>query len=258
VELEGTFEFRLKGVIDSVPISPNHIDMAILKEFTVDVVEFLNAEQSKEKQKIIVSIEDRSLGIVPHILIGMSMALSGKIAHINESKDLTVLTEKQAMIIEKWQEKAKKNNSIELIIGQKNTTNQLRVNRDSKYKWVTSDIWVETEVYLYGTITDVGGATKPNIHLKDANGVGYMIDCKIDDVLEDTTNRVYRYYGVRATGKQNINSKELKDLKFVDYIDYNPTFKKEKLQEFIDSSSSYWEGVKDSVEWVRNLRGGYE
>lgn len=76
---------------------------------------------------------------------------------------------------------------------------------------------------------------------------------------EREENLLYRNFGVRATGKQNINSGEIdtRSLSLVELIDYQPKFDGEYLNSLINKAKKSWIDV-DADEWLLNLRGEYE
>jgi hypothetical protein len=68
---------------------------------------------------------------------------------------------------------------------------------------------------------------------------------------------LYKSFGVRVLGKQNIKTGELdkSELKLVDIIDYNPLYKEDYIKSLIKKAKNSWGNVKDADEWLSNLRG---
>jgi hypothetical protein len=77
--------------------------------------------------------------------------------------------------------------------------------------------------------------------------------------MEQKENLLYKKFGVRAIGKQNIETGEIdtKSLTLVELINYNPKFDPDYLSSLISKAQKSWAGV-DTDEWLMNLRGGYE
>ena len=70
---------------------------------------------------------------------------------------------------------------------------------------------------------------------------------------------MYKRFGVRANGKQNIETGEIdtKSLKLIELIDYNPKFDNTYLDSLIHKAKKNWKNMNPD-EWLSNLRGGYE
>jgi hypothetical protein len=77
--------------------------------------------------------------------------------------------------------------------------------------------------------------------------------------MEQEENVLYKKFGVRATGKQNLETGEIdtKSLKLVELINYNPKFDSDYLASLITKAKKRWKGM-DTNDWLINLRGGYE
>ena len=65
--------------------------------------------------------------------------------------------------------------------------------------------------------------------------------------------------GVRASGKQNVESGEIdaRSLRLIELVDYDPKFDSDYLNDLISKAKKSWKGVNPD-EWLMNLRGGYE
>jgi len=134
----------------------------------------------------------------------------------------------------------------------------LKINPSTKF-FRTENTWVDAEFYFYGILKDAGGKSKANIHI-DTSDYGYLsIETGEEFLKEREDNLLYKNYGVRATGKQNMDTGEVdtKSLKLVELIDYNPKFDNDYLKTLINKAKNNWKGI-DADEWLLNLRGGYE
>ena len=72
-------------------------------------------------------------------------------------------------------------------------------------------------------------------------------------------NLLYKKFGVRVVGKQNLETGEIdtKSLKLIALINYNPKFDADYLSSLISKAKKSWEGV-DTDKWLTNFRGDYE
>ena len=76
---------------------------------------------------------------------------------------------------------------------------------------------------------------------------------------EREENLLYKKFGVRASGKQNVETGEIdtKSLKLLELIDYNPKFDNDYLNTLINKAKNNWRGI-NADDWLLNMRGGYE
>ena len=117
-------------------------------------------------------------------------------------------------------------------------------------------MWVDTEVYLYGKIMDAGGVTKTNVHLQTDVG-NVTIEATEQEIVSIKENPLYKMYGIRAKGKQNVITGEIdrKSLRFLSIIDYSPSYDESYLNSKIDEATSTWNGV-DVNMFLHEIREG--
>ena len=73
--------------------------------------------------------------------------------------------------------------------------------------------------------------------------------------LMEGEKRLYKIYGIRVSGKQNLSDGKPFDLKLLNYIEYNPVFNKSELDILIERAAKKWETVPDVDAWLNGLRG---
>ena len=85
--------------------------------------------------------------------------------------------------------------------------NSSKISVDKDTEFIRSEeIWVDAEFYFYGLIVDLGGKGKANIHL-DTKDYGLLkIDADKNLLKDYEGNPLYKNYGVRSKGKQNITT----------------------------------------------------
>ncbi|MET4083310.1 hypothetical protein ABIB40_003279 [Pedobacter sp. UYP30] len=94
----------------------------------------------------------------------------------------------------------------------------------------------------------------------DTEDFGYLaIETGQDFLMEQEENLLYKKFGVRAKGKQNLEIGEIdtKTLKLVELVNYSPKYDSDYLTNLINKAKKSWKGV-DTNEWLINIRGGYE
>lgn len=254
---KNSIEFIVRGSIGDKPISPENISIELLDSFTQDIQSLIKSIPEAKKEDIIVSIEKGSFKIKSVLLLVALNSFVVDIQSLKATKNLNTINDKRSKIFESWLNKTKLTPNLEFEIipfGYEG----IKFNSDSNINRIDSDVWIESEVYLFGIVTDLGGASKPNIHLKTENGSIITIDCEKKDLESETSNRVYKPASIRVIANQNILSGEIKDAKFVSFEEYNETFDEVEFFESIEKGRNAWSDVSDHVEWVRNLRTDYE
>ena len=118
-------------------------------------------------------------------------------------------------------------------------------------------IMVDAEVYYYGRLIDAGGKDRANIHLDTKDAGLLTIHTDREFLAKYDGNPLYRNFGVRVRAKQNTITKDIdtSTLSLVEFIDYQPDFDADYLDELINKATPNWSGI-DADEWLRNLRGG--
>ncbi len=180
------------------------------------------------------------------------------LAQIHHSQSIDFLDVKTAKAFESFQQLAQEKDYEFQFRTSVSKQNELTINNETRY-FRTVSTWTDAEFYFYGILKDAGGKNKANIHL-DTDDYGYLaIETGQDFLMEQEQNLLYKKFGVRATGKQNVETGEIdtKSLKLVELIDYDPTFDSDYLNKLISKAKRSWRDI-DVDEWLNQFRGGYE
>lgn len=257
VEKNGQIEIKIKGRKGNIDLAPDNYDIRDLAELLRHVENLLFPNAKRDRPVVAYDIQE---GSVRHIfnttlqaVIGFN-ALLGQIKADNYSIDF--LEYQTARAFEYFQTEAQKNN-FEYEIGTSlSEDTKITINKDTRFVR-SEDIWADVELYFYGTIVDMGGKGAANVHL-DTKEFGLLkIDADKSLLTAYERNPLYKPYGVRAKGKQNIRSAEIdkNSLTLMDIIDYNPSFKEDYLNSLIKKAKKSWAGIGDADEWLQNTRG---
>lgn len=252
-KMSESFEIIINGIVDGKKITPNDIDITLLKDYISDINTLLKKnEKDISDENIYVKVEDGSLKIaVLSVALLINSSFTNDIIALKNTGILNEISPKRAEILGKWQKKAKTNNSLTFNIIQ-NGESILQIDKQSEFKNDFSK-FVEIEQILYGTITDLGGKNNPNIHLDTENG-SITIYCKKEDLINQD-NKLYRYTAIRTKVKQHISTLELDGkYQFIEFLPYKGPLTGNELDNFINKHSKYWENIPDSAEWQRKLR----
>lgn len=210
----------------------------------------------KDRPTISYEIKD---GSVRHILKTALQAVIGFNAILYSVQEhgysIDFLESQTARALEFFQESALKQ-GVEFEIST-SLTNSITLHIDKETRFSRSEeVWVDAEFYFYGTVQDAGGKSQANVHI-DTQEFGLIKVTADKQMLGDfDANLLYKVYGLRATGKQNIHSGEIdkSTLRLVEIIDYDRKKNEDYLAGLIRKATATWEGVHDADEWLSQLR----
>lgn len=258
MEKIGDIEIRVVGKSGNLELKPENYDIKQIASILQNVEDLLYPNNKKDRPLITYDIRE---GSVRHLfktptqyIIGFS-ALLGQIQELNS---IDFLDLKTARAIENIQQLAQqKNYEFQFSTSIKKDV-ELSINPSTRF-FRTENSWADAEFYFYGILKDAGGKGKANIHI-DTEDYGYLaIETGQDFLMEREENLLYKNFGVRATGKQNLETGEIdtKSLKLVELINYNPKFDSDYLTSLITKAKKSWSGI-NTDDWLSNLIGGYE
>lgn len=259
MESFGNIEIKITGNRGSMELSPDNYDIREIITILQTAESLLFPTSRRDRPTISYSIE---AGSVKHVIKTSLQAVIGfnaVIGQVRSSESVDFLEAQSAQAIETLQENAIKNNyelSIKTSVDQ---SNELTISNKTRFTR-TQNIWVDAEFYFYGTLTNAGGKNKANIHLDTEDFGSLTIQTDRAFLGKKEENLLYKDFGVRAIGKQNIQTAEMDkaSLKLVELIDYSPKYDQNYLSTLMRKASSKWSDVNDADDWLNTLRGNYE
>lgn len=258
MEKLGDIEFRVIGKSGNQELMPGNYDIKHIASLLQNVEDLLFPNNKKGRPLITYDIQEGSVKHVFKTTIQTIISFSAILNQVNENQSIDFLDLKTARAFEDIQNLSiQKNYEFQIKTSLKESC-ELRISPNTKY-YRTENIWVDAEFYFYGVLKDAGGKNKANIHL-DTEDYGYLtIDTSEDFLKEHEENLLYKNFGVRAKGKQNIETGELdtKTLKLLELINYDPKFDASYLNKLISKAKKNWKGINPD-EWLNNIRGTYE
>ncbi len=258
MEKKGKIEVKVKGKTGGLPISPETFDIKEIIELMENVEDLLYPEKPKSRPIISYNIEE---GSVKHIFITSPepvIAVSAILSQVKSENSIDFLGLRRARAIENIQKFSVKRNYEFQFQTSRTMHPELLITPESNF-YRSENLWVDAEFYFYGTLKDAGGKNKANIHL-DTESHGYLtIETGQDFLKKQEENLLYKEYGVRVSGKQNIETGEIDShsLRLIEIIDYRPAYDKDYIDRLIRKASKSWEGI-DIDNWLASLRGGYD
>ncbi len=258
VEKIGDIEIRVVGKFGNQELIPNNYDIKQIAAILKNVEDLLFPTSKKDRPLVTYDIQEGSVRHIFKTSIQTIIGFSALLSQVQSSGSIDFLDLKTAKAFE----------NIQNLSRQKDYEFQIKTSLKEEYELIINpntqfvrieNIWVDAELYFYGTIKDAGGKSKVNIHI-DTNDYGYItIETGEDFLKGQEENLLYKKYGVRAAGLQNIETGEMdtKSLKLIELIDYNPKFDSNYLNSLIARAKNSWKNINPD-EWLLNLRGGYE
>lgn len=258
MEKIGDIEIRVVGKSGNLDLSPDNYDIKQIAYLLQNVEDLLYPNNKKDRPIITYDIQEGSVRHIFKTSIQAVIGFSALLSQIQSQNNIDFLELKTARAIEEIQKISRQKNYEFQIKTSLEKDSELKINPSTKF-FRTENIWADAEFYFYGILKDAGGKSKANIHI-DTSDYGYLsIETGEEFLKEREENLLYKKYGVRATGKQNIDTGEVdtKSLKLVELIDYNPKFDNDYLKTLINKAKNNWKGI-NADDWLLNLRGGYE
>ncbi|MGB1284327.1 MAG: hypothetical protein ACPG44_07670 [Polaribacter sp.] len=258
MEKIGNIEIRVVGKSGNKELSPKNYDIKHITTILQNVEDLLYPTNKKDRPIITYNIEEGSVKHIFKTTIQTVIGFSAVLTEVQANNSIDFLELKTARAIENIQNLSRQKNYEFQIKTSLNKNYELTINPSTKF-FRTENIWVDAEFYFYGILKDAGGKNKANIHL-DTKDFGYLsIETGEEFLKKREENLLYRRFGVRTNGKQNVETGEIdtKSLKLIELIDYNPKFDNAYLNSLIGKAKKSWQNMNPD-EWLLNLRGSYE
>lgn len=254
----GEIEIRVVGTLGNNQLSPENYDIRQIATILQNVEDLLYPTNKKDRPTITYDIQEGSVRHIFKTSIQAIIGFSAILTQVETNKSIDFLELKTALALENIQELARQKNYEFQIKTSLKEYYELTINPTTTF-FRTENMWAEAEFYFYGILRDAGGKSKANIHL-DTQDNGYLsIETGEAFLKEREENLLYKRYGVRASGMQNIETGEVdtKSLKLLELIDYEPKFDPTYLNTLIQKAKRSWDKINPD-EWLVDLRGGYE
>lgn len=256
MEESGKIEIRVTGRIGNEPLSPDNFDIREIKGL-FDVVESLLYPNNKtDRPHISYSIESGSVRNIFRTTRQSAVAFLAVVSLVQESNSLEVLDLPTAKALQEIQKSAVRNNFTYEFGSPEKETPSLIISSNTTFH-INENVWADAEFYFYGMLVNAGGKDKTNIHL-NTKEYGMLTIATEKDFLKDLKENVlYKYFKVRALGRQNIKTTEIdtSSLQLLELYPYDPTYSEQYLAELIRKASPKWKNVDDADEWLSQIRG---
>ena len=258
MEKIGSIEIRVSGTKGKIDLSPNNYDVKEIISMLQNVEDLLYPTNKKERPLISYNIEEGSVKHIFKTSIQAIIGFSAILLQISKHDTIDFLELKTAQAIEAIQTLSYQKDFEFDIKTSLDDSPVLKINSSTSF-FRTENVWVDAELYFYGTLTNAGGKNKANIHL-DTEDFGLLtIDTQKSFLMDQDENLLYRKFAVRVVGKQNIQTGEIdkSSLKLIGFIDFSPKYDDNYLKGLILKAKSNWKNIDPDL-WIDQIRGGYD
>ena len=230
--------------------------LALLADFTRDVEVFLRGKSREvDVSKLEVSVQRGSVAIVTQP-IAAAPELWRDLRALLASELLDALDPRRREVVDGWQKLARSVQGLAFRLSAPALDRPVVISAETDYRADDADQWVRVERYVRGEIQDLGGAVKPNAHVRLPDGSSLTVSTERDVLRNDTVNRLYKPAMLRVQAQYNVLTRELKDARLIEFVQYEPRFEEGDLERLNRRGAQAWKDVDDAAAWVDELRGG--
>lgn len=249
--------FSLHDEVEGRPLTPENVDLLTLYQFMGEVIALVQGDASRaEIGQPSIAIEKGSVKLISLVPVIVAASLHHDLRSLASVDDLDTISAKRAEVIETWQARAAKVGSklrydlIAKVEGE--SPARLAVSGETQYRHKQQDSWVHAEKYLSGRVVDLGGKTKPNVHLVLESGQSVKIDAT-EDQLEGA-DYLYKSMILNVSVKEHIRTGEIRQARLIDVVKPSREVGEDKLKTLWRKGKEAWAGISSPTEWVEQLR----
>lgn len=249
--------FALHDQVDGQPLTPQNVDLLTLHQFMGEVIALLQGDFSRaEIGQPSVAITDGSVKLISLVPVVVAASVHHDLSDLASAGDLDAIATKRAEVIENWQARAAKEGSkrrYDLTADVEGETPiHLRISNETHYRHKQQDAWVLAEKYLTGRVVDLGGKTKPNVHLVLPSGDSVKIDAT--EAQLEGADYLYKEMTLNVNVKEHIRTGEIRQARLIDVVRPQKEVDDDKLKALWRKGKEAWAGVSSPTEWVERLR----
>ena len=249
--------FSLFDEVEGQPLTPKNVDLLTLHQFMGEVIDLLQGDAKRaEMEQPTVAIEDGSVKLVSIVTPLLAAAFQADMQMLATSADLDSISPKRAQVIEMWQgrtTKAESKRRYSIAPDAERPDGMLvRIDRESTFRHRQLDNWVRAEKYITGRVVDLGGKTKPNVHLVLPSGESIKVEAS-ESQLEGA-DYLYKAITLNVHAMEHIRSGQLRDLRLIDVVRPLKEIDEDKLKPLWQKGRNAWAEITSPTEWVERLR----
>ena len=252
MEPANALSFALNDRINDAPVGPAHVPLALLGQFQKDVGEFLaGSGKDIDPGQVIISIEEGSLALVASGLLAAT-SLWADVEQLQNPAALGLIDPKRASVMERWQAAARKYPHRSYRLADQAGSVTVRVDGNTDFRNQVEAVWVTVEKFLNGQVTDLGGTSKANVHLKLDSGKVLTIASSQQLLADEESNRLYKPALLRVSAEENLRTGELRNLTLLAFEAQQPVWDEAEFNKLVQKGTQAWADVPDG--WLEDLR----
>jgi len=251
-------EFLLRDKVNGVEITPDTIDLARFNEFNQQVAVFIAGLQGLKLDEVQARVGDGSYKLTAKLTLVIAAALQPDLQALQRQDSLGEIDPRRAEVVAKWQSRSKGSPDLRYGIRPRGlAANAIELSTATDYRIGETVPWVRVEKYLFGTVVDMGGVQKANVHIRlDDTGQVVIVGTNQGYLKDQQANRLYHKVLVRVEAEEHTRTKELRNRRLLSFENYEPGYDESALDRFAEKGRQAWADVPDAAGWVRQLRGG--
>lgn len=259
VDNTGFIEIRVAGSKGNLELSPDNYDIREIISILENAEDLLYPVDKKDRPVISYNIEQGSVRHIFKTSLQYIIGFNAIIGQVSQAKSIDFLDLPTAKAFENIQRIAKSKDYLFSIETSVNHSNKVEITRNTSY-YRKESLWVDAEFYFYGRINNAGGKDKANIHINTNEYGNLLIQTSVAFLAAREENILYKTLGIRAIGKQHTETGEIDtaSLKFIEFVDYQPAYDEDYLNQLIEKASSSWSKIENKESWLKEIRGSYE
>jgi hypothetical protein len=246
--------FKLKDSSLGYEISPERVPLAVLRDFSRDVEEFIRGdEKSISTAQLEVAVIHGSLAVQTAPI--HSAALFQDLMAMLQNQIIDGLQAKRRDVVVRIQKWAKTHREAQFVMESPALDQPIVINSQSDYRTDDADQWVQVERYLRGEMENLGGSSVVNAHMRLPDGRRLTVQTSKDLIRSDKINRLYKPAMVRIRASFNVMTGEYRDAELIEFVEHENKPDMEALRRGRERAAIAWADVPDSSAWVEQIRG---
>lgn len=247
--------FAVSDRINDAEVGPKHVPLSLLGDFQKDVSDFLRGSaRDVDPAEVLVSVEEGSLALVATGLMAAT-TLWADLEHLKSPDSLNLIDPRRAAVMERWQAQARQNPHRRYRIADTASRVGLVVDASTDFRKV-EEVWVTVEKYVHGKVVDLGGKTKPNVHLEMDDGTVLVVAASQKLLAQEEQNRLYRLALLHISAEENLLTGAIRNPSLLAFEAHQPAYDDAEFQLMVKRGTTAWSDVFNATDWVEDLRGG--
>lgn len=249
--------FTLRARARGEDVTPRTISLAQFNRFNREVEHFVAGSSHRTlADEVRVTVDDGSYRLILALSLAAAALIEPDLRKLERQDGLLNMDPRRAAIVREWQQRARKNPAYRVEIAVPGTAvRPVIVSNETDFHTPDQDEWSAVELYIRGTVKDLGGSTRANVHLQLDNGATMIAESTPEYLRDQRENFVYQRVQVRIAAERNIRTGQLRHERLVEFVGRAASYDQAELDRFVEAGTSAWADVPDAVAWVREQRG---